>query len=204
MRIKLSEDNVISAGVFMPMAERLNQITPLDKLVVENIINRIINSNHDYQFSVNISPSSLDDEDFKKWLLEKIKSLGKKSKQFIIELPEYGAISRIEKVRDFFMKFTALGAKTSIDHYGKNFSSFSYLYNLKLNYLKIDGGFIKNIHDNEENQFFIRSLVDIAHSLGIFVIAEAVEIEQEYLSLQQLKVDGVQGYYVGKPTELDI
>ena len=77
------------------------------------------------------------------------------------------------------------------------------MYNLKLNYLKIDGGFIKNIHEQEGNQTFIRSLVDIAHSLGILVIAESVENENEFSMLEKLKVDGAQGYFVGKPTELD-
>lgn len=204
MRIKLSETDIISAGVFMPMAESLNQIIPLDRLVIENVIQRILMTKNENHYSVNLSPSSLEDEEFKRWLLTETKLLGKKAKHLIIELPEYGVISRIERVREFFLKFSALGGQTSIDHYGKNFSSFSYLYNLKLNYLKIDGGFIKNIHEKEENQFFIRSLIDIAHSLGIAVIAESVETEQEFTVLEELRVDGVQGYFVGKPTELDV
>ncbi len=203
MRMKLSDKDIVSAGIFMPMAERLNQIIPLDKLVIENVIQRLLSTHDENHYSVNLSPSSLDDDDFKKWLLDNTKLLGKKAKHLIIELPEYGVISRIERVREFFLKFSAMGGKTAIDHYGKNFSSFSYLYNLKLNYLKIDGGFIKNIHEQEGNQTFIRSLVDIAHSLGILVIAESVENEKEFTILEKLKVDGAQGYFVGKPTELD-
>lgn len=204
MRLKINENEIVSAGIFMPMAERLNQIMALDKLVIENVVNKIMHSKESYHFSVNLSPSSIEDEEFKKWLLEKLKFLGKKANQLIIELPEYGVIHRIDKVRTFFLKFSNLGGKTSIDHYGKNFSSFSYLYNLKLNYLKIDGGFIKGINASEENQFFVRSLIDIAHSLGIFVIAEAVETQEEYATVQQLSIDGVQGYFVGKPMELEV
>ncbi len=201
MRIKLSDDSIVSAGVFMPMAERLNQVTPLDKLVIDNVINRIKQPHNDIEYCVNLSAKTLDNEEFKKWLLDKAKTLGKKAHQLILEFPEYGVISRIDKARDFFLKFSQLGCKTSIDHYGKNLSSFSYLFNLKLNYLKIDGSYIRNIHENEEHQFFIRSLIDIARSLGILVIAEAVETIDEYNILMQLKVDGVQGYFVGKPTE---
>lgn len=203
LRLPLENNQLVSAGVFMPMAERLNQIMALDKLVIDNVINRIQTSEAMHIFSVNLSASAFDDEPFKKWLLDRLKSLGKKSSRLIIELPEYGVINRIETIRSFFLKVAELGAKTAIDHYGKNFSSFSYLYNLKCHYLKIDGGFIRGIPKSDENQFFVRSLIDIAHSLDILVIAESVETEQEYQTLQQLKVDGVQGYYVGKPTLID-
>lgn len=203
LRLPLENNQLISAGVFMPMAERLNQIMALDKLVINNVIERILKSDANHIFSVNISASAFDDEDFKKWLLERLKSLGKKANRLIIELPEYGVINRIDSIRSFFLKAAELGAKTSIDHYGKNFSSFSYLYNLKCSYLKIDGGFIRGIQESDENQFFVRSLIDIAHSLDILVIAESVETEQEYQTLQQLNVDGVQGYYVGKPTLIE-
>src|SRR5690606_10903471 len=131
-------------------------------------------------YYVNISPSSVDDADFVKWLIEKIKSLGKKASSIIIELPEYGVVHRIDKIRALFLQVSQLDSKTSIDHYGKNFSSFAYLNNLRLDYLKIDGSFVRNIHESDDNQFFIRSLVDIARSLDILVIAETVETEQEY------------------------
>lgn len=202
LRLPLGNNELVTAGVFMPMAERLNQIVALDKLVITNIIDRIQQSDSSALFSINISASAFDDEHFKKWLLERIKSLGRKSNRLIIELPEYGVINRIDTIRSFFIKVAELGAKTSIDHYGKNFSSFSYLYNLKCHYLKIDGGFIRQIQNSEENQFFVKSVVNIAHSLDMLVIAESVETEAEYIMLQQLKVDGVQGYYVGKPTSV--
>lgn len=203
LRLPLENQQLVSAGVFMPMAERLNQIMALDKLVITNVIARIQKSDGNDMYSVNVSASAFDDEDFKKWVLDQLKSLGKKATRFMVELPEYGVINRIETIRHFFRQVSELGANTAIDHYGKNFSSFSYLYNLNCHFLKIDGGFVRQIQDSEENQFFVRSLVDIAHSLDILVIAEAVESQKEYDTLQQLKVDGVQGYFIGKPMEID-
>lgn len=200
MRIK-RDGKILSAGMFMPMAERLNRIVELDKAMISELIYQIENSKETYQYFVNISPTSIDDPDFVKWLLEKIKLLSKRANQFIIELPEYGVISRIDEVRDLFFKASKLGAKTSIEHYGKNLSSFAYLNNLRLNFLKIDGSFVRNVHENEDNQFLIKSLVEIAKRLDISVIAEAVEVEEEYNKLLELKVDGVQGYYIGKPME---
>jgi len=201
MRIFSHSNEVISAGVFMPMAEQLNQISALDKLVVANVIRRIGESDRDIELSVNLSLSSIKDEQFKSWLFAQAKVLGKKASRLVIELPEYTVINKLEMVREFYQKISTFGVKTAIDHYGKSFSSYSYLYNLKLHYLKIDGGFIRKIDENEGNQFFIRSLVEIAHSLGILVIAEAVETQQEYDALLSLQVDGLQGYFIGKPAE---
>jgi diguanylate cyclase (GGDEF)-like protein len=205
MRIYADDKNaIINAGVFMPMAEQLEQMVSLDQLMIENVINRILKGSESVLYFVNISPSTIDNPVFKKWILDKVQQLGKRINQLAIELPEHAVISRSEKVRTFYREFSNLGGRTSIDHYGKSFSSFSYLFNLKLNYLKIDGGFIRNINTHEENQFLIRSLVEIAHSLDIFIIAESVETEEEFVALKQLNVDGVQGYYVGKPTDMGV
>lgn len=202
LRLKLSDQEIIAPGQFMPMAEQLNQILALDKLVVENVIALIQHSSIQTRLTVNLSPSCIENEEFKQWLYERIKSLKNKAHQLIIELPEYGIVYRLDKARAFFQRLTALGAKASLDHYGKNFTSFSYLYNLKLSFLKIDGSFIQGIQHSEENQFFVRSLVDIAHSLDILVIGESVETQEQVDTLKQLKVDGVQGYFIHKPEEL--
>ncbi|HRE31429.1 MAG TPA: EAL domain-containing protein [Candidatus Berkiella sp.] len=130
LRLPLDNNQLASAGAFMSMAEKLNQIIPLDKLVIANVISRIQKSDTTERYSVNLSASAFDNDDFKKWLLDQLKSLGKKAYRFIIELPEYGVINRIEMVREVFHKVAEVGAKTAIDHYGKNFNSFSYLYNL--------------------------------------------------------------------------
>lgn len=205
MRIYIDNNkDIITASVFMPMAEQLELMGALDKLAIENIIQKILSGKDSILYFINISPSTIDDPELMQWILEKVKLLGKRACQLAIELPEQAAASKIERVREFYREISNLGGKTSIDHYGKGFSSFSYLFNLKLNFLKIDGGFIRNINASEENQFLIRSLVDIAHSLDIFVIAESVETEEEFQTLKQLNVDGVQGYYVGKPTDMGV
>lgn len=201
MRIQ-HENEIIPAGVFLPMAERTNSMVALDKLLIENVIQKIQRQTATNFYYVNLSNAFAEDKNLQSWLFEKVRSLGKKANQFIIELPEYAVVNRIEAIREFFIQFAKIGGQTSIDHYGKSFSSFSYLYNLKLNFLKIDGGYIHQIESHEENQFFVRKLVDIGHSLGICIIAESVETQSEYQTLMQLKVDGVQGYFVGKPKEL--
>lgn len=202
LRLKMKDNEILPAGQFMPMAEQLNQVLALDKLMVTNVMAMIQSKSLTQRLTVNLSPTCLEDEAFKNWLYDQIKSLKNRAQLFVVELPEYGIIYRLDKVRPFFNKITALGAKTSIDHYGKNFTSFSYLYNMKINFLKIDGSFIRGIEGSEENQFFVRSLVDIAHSLDILVIGEAVETQAERDALETLQVDGVQGYLIHKPEAL--
>lgn len=199
------DSELIAAGIFMPIVEQLNQIVEFDKLVITNICQKIkdADKSDNIIYNVNISPSSLDDPGFIKWLLDMIKSLGKKAHNIAFDFPEYGVINRLDIVRKLFSNLSQLGALISIDHYGKSFSSFGYLRNLRVNYLKIAGSFTKNIHESEDNQFFIGSLIEIAHSLDIKVIAESVESQEELNALIMLKVDGMQGYYVGKPGKLE-
>lgn len=204
LRLKDNKNNLISAGVFMPIAERLSLMPELDKLVISAIVDKIKKQTKDNlaqarYYSINISPGSLENNDFIKWLLEKIHTLGKSAQYIIIELPEYGVIMRIQQINDLYKKLTQLGCQTAIDHYGKGFSSFAYLQSLRVNFLKIDGSYISKIEDSKENQFFVHSLINIAHTLDIKVIAESVETQAEFDMVCKLKVDGVQGYFVGRP-----
>ncbi len=202
IRITDQEGVLLTAGQFMPMAERLQQIPNLDRLVISKVCEEIRSDLQGRHYSFNLSASSLEDKDFRKYLLKAVKGLGKSAKQLTVELPEYGVLHRLDLVRDLFKKIRAYGASTAIDHYGQNFTSFGYLHSLNVSYLKIDGSFVREISKNEDNQFFIRSLINIAHSLDIQVIAEAVETEEELQILKRLKVDGVQGYLIGKPSEI--
>ncbi len=200
LRLKDNENRLIPAGVFMPIAERLSLMPELDKLVINAIVNKIKNHNNENKYySINISPSSLENNYFIKWLLATIQALGKLAQYIIIELPEHGVMMRIKQINELYKNLTQLGCQTAIDHYGKGFSSFAYLESLRVNFLKIDGSYTSKIEDSKENQFFVRSLINIAHTLDINVIAESVETQAELDMVSKLNVDGVQGYFVGHP-----
>lgn len=203
MRIQLDATTLLNAGMFMPMAERLGKIKALDKVIAQNVFDLISKNKQTASFTINLSPSCVDDAEFSKWFLQSLKRLGKKAQQVIVELPEFGVINRVEAVRTFYAEVVAVGGKTSIDNYGKSFSSFAYLNNLRLNFLKIDGSFVRGVDSNPDNQFFIRSLTKIAKSLDILIIAESVETEAEYQTLVNNNVDGLQGYFVDKPGDLE-
>lgn len=200
LRLKDNENTLIPAGIFMPIAERLSLMPELDKLVINAIVNKIKNHNNENKYySINISPSSLENNYFIKWLLATIQALGKLAQYIIIELPEHGVMMRIKQINELYKNLTQLGCQTAIDHYGKGFSSFAYLESLRVNFLKIDGSYTSKIEDSKENQFFVRSLINIAHTLDIKVVAESVETQAELDMVSKLNVDGVQGYFVGHP-----
>jgi EAL domain-containing protein (putative c-di-GMP-specific phosphodiesterase class I) len=119
--------------------------------------------------------------------------------RLIFELPEYGVVSFIDRVTALLGLLAGYGAKLSIDHFGRSFSSLAYLRSLKVDYLKIDGSFMRSIEENSDNQFFVQALAEIAHGLEIVVIAEAVETESVWKILPSLHVDGAQGYFIGRP-----
>jgi len=94
---------------------------------------------------------------------------------------------------------SAYGMQFAIDHFGASSGTFSYLNRIKVDHLKVDRSYIRDIHLSKDNQFYIRSLIQIAHNLDIKVYAEGVEKEEEYLTLKELGLDGAIGYLFGKP-----
>ena len=102
---------------------------------------------------------------------------------------------------EFIQKIRQLGCRISLDDFGVGFSSFSYLKHLRADILKIDGSFIRDIHNNNADQLFVKALVDVARGMGMRTIAEFVENEQVYDRVSSLGVDYVQGYYLGKPQQ---
>ena len=102
---------------------------------------------------------------------------------------------------NLFRKVRQLGCQVSLDDFGVGFSSFSYLKHLRADILKIDGSFIRDIHNNNADQLFVKALVDVARGMGMRTIAEFVENEQVYRGSCSLGVDYVQGYYLGKPSQ---
>lgn len=195
------EDKLMPAGLFMPMAERHGLATTIDKVIIEKLFDSIDHDTTD-RYAINLSPSSLQNEEFMQWLLMRLEKDPTTANRLILETTEMGAAIDPEGVQKIISHVQKTGCQFSLDHFGTASPSFGYLYKLKLNYIKVDGSYIRQIDQNEDNQFFIRSLAEIAHGLDIKVIAEYVETKAELNILQTLHVDGIQGYLIGEPEEL--
>ena len=198
-RITIDQDNEVPAGVFIPLAERADVITQLDRKVIELMLDTY-QSWQDRQLAVNLSVTSILDDEFVDWLSGRLKTLADSTLKIYFELSEINVVRNIETITAFSRHIRELGHHVGIDHFGKSFSNFGYLKSLQPEYVKIDQTFTRELGSgNRDAYFFIGSLRSVAHSLDIKVIGEGVETEGQLSMFEELKVDGFQGYIVEQP-----
>jgi len=196
-----AREGMIHAGVFMPMAERFDMAEAFDRLIIETVRNSSEAANCAVPVCINLSPRSVVTRSFVDWLDNDLRAHPVFAQQLIIETSEYLVCSGNEHVRYLCDVLHRHGAKLSLDHFGISSGAFGYLNSLPLDFIKIDRSFIRNIHLDLDNQFYVRSLIQIAHSCDITIFAEGVESTQEWECLRQLGIDGGQGYLLGKPED---
>ena len=200
LRIPGGEGELLNAGIFMPMAENLGFSAQFDRLIVVEL-SKLISTSKD-KFAVNLSMHSIRDQSFVATLEAILRALGTRAQQLMFEFQEYDVVNHVEAVGDFITRLQSHGCEFGVDHCGRGFASFSYLRDLKIHYLKIDGSYIRDVDSNKGHQFLVQSIAKIAHELDICVIAEAVETIAERDMLMSLYVDGLKGYLIGKPEHL--
>ncbi|MDH5184253.1 MAG: EAL domain-containing protein [Gammaproteobacteria bacterium] len=203
LRVHSKDGDDIPAGIFLPMAERFSHLgltTRIDQYVIERVLQRLSDDKEsNNKYAINISPSSLQDQEFVAWLETTVKNSTKLAHRLIFETSEYGVLANLEWLKILSSKLRKHGVSFSLDHFGTGLVPFGYLSGLKLDYIKIDGSYIHNFIADKENQFYVQSITQIAHSLDIQVIAEFIESEEDWTRLREMYVDGGQGYYLGKP-----
>ena len=149
--------------------------------------------------AINLSGHSVTDDSFLDYLLEQISEFGVGTSKLCFEITETGTISNLVKAADFVRTFRNIGCKFSIDDFGTGLASHNYLRELPVDYVKIDGTFITNIHSNRNDYAMARSINDLAHFLGQETIAESVENDAVVSTLREIGVDYLQGWGVGRP-----
>ena len=204
VRFKEEDENgdtqLLSAGIFMPQAESHGLTAEIDRAVISKVLNRLMyEQDMQHRYAINISPPSVQRSTFINWLAQQLGEHSAVAHRLIFEMPEYGAVSQLDQVQQLIELIKLYGASFSLDHFGRSHSAFGYLKSIKADYLKIDGSYLRSIHESTDNQFFIQALADIAHGLEIKVIGETIETEQAWSLLPELHVDGGQGYYLGRP-----
>ncbi len=193
------ENSVIPMGQLIAVAERLNLAEQFDKLVIEQALDKIVQLPSNLAF--NLSPASLGNADFCLWLTNKLSQVSDVCKFITLEISEQSLFHHADNVGQLANTLKAMGCKITLEHFGASTCSFTHLMNIKPDYVKIDGCYCQDIIKSPENQLFIQSLVNIAHSLNIKVIAEFIETKAQQNVLQSLFVDYYQGYFINKPTD---
>ncbi len=202
--VRMLEDNgaLIAPGKFIPAAEQFGLIQRVDRQVVTKAIRHLADLPADMVnvgFSINLSGLSVGRQDMYDLIEQEIREGGVDPGRLTFEITETAACEQINTAMEFFQKIRQLGCLVSLDDFGVGFSSFSYLKHLRADILKIDGSFIRDIHNSSADQLFVKALVDVARGMGMRTVAEFVENAQVFERVRGLGVDYVQGYYLGKP-----
>lgn len=202
-RIRNRRGEIVPAGQFISMANRHDLTPAFDLAVLRKLIDVMKSSLlASEKVAVNLSIHSIQDKHLLDWLMPVLRANPAVSERLIFEFAEFGVAQHIEAMEKFIAEIRALGAEFAVDNFGLHHSAFEYLQKLKPAYIKLGLGYIRELLDSRENQFFISSVVNIAQSLEIKVIALGVEDPEILSLLQQLGVDGYQGYVGGDLQEL--
>ncbi len=198
-RIPGPNDTLWRAGEFVTVAEQMGVARELDRIIVGSVLDRIKTAAPAPAWAINLSATSLRDEDFVNWL---VRMISMADQRFVVEFTEFGAVRELDRLLNLTERLRASGNGVAIDHFGRGFSAFGYLQSLHPDYVKIDRAYTSAIGDNADNRFFVSALSRVAHSVDITTIAEAVESEADWKVLDELNVDGVQGYAVCRPMSI--
>jgi len=205
IRIQDENGKYISPGAFASMAERLDMNVLLDRHViglVGQLQERMQGADQSQLLGVNIAAGSIRDEGFLNWLGDYFKHHQGVAQLMHFEVTEHGLLQDIEAAKRFIALAHKHGGKVVMEHFGTRLSSFQTLRQLKLDYIKLDGSYTRHIAEHSDNRFFLQTVTDIAHGLDIQVIAEHVESEADFHSLQAIGINAMQGYYLGEPQPL--
>ena len=206
--IRMEEDGqIIPPGAFLPAAERYNLISKIDRWVVQKAFTLLI-ENPVFQkqvsfISINMSGQSLADESFLDFVITQLQDSKVKGEKICFEVTETAAIANLTTAINFISSLKKLGCRFALDDFGCGLSSFAYLKNLPVDYLKIDGIFVKDIVDDPIDHAMVKSINEIGQVMGMETIAEFVENDEIKNMLREIGVNYAQGYGIGKPMPFD-
>ena len=203
-------EEIVSPGNFIPAAERYDLMSLLDRWVIENSFLHLERefSRHESSraqnlqnsiYAINLSGASLNDDYFLDFLTQRLNCFQFSPEIICFEITETVAISDLNKVSIFMGKLKELGCKFALDDFGAGMSSFSYLKTLPVDFLKIDGRFIRDILQDPTTCAIVESINHVGHVMGLQTIAENIESTQIIHQLQSIGVDYLQGFAVAQP-----
>jgi diguanylate cyclase (GGDEF)-like protein len=195
MRIIDKDDNVITPFFFLDVAKQGRYYTTMTRTIFAHVISMIKTT--PYSYSVNLSTLDIVDDELIDYIIDELRLID--ASRIIFELTESEEIDNYDMIKAFVARVKRFGAKIAIDDFGSGYSNFVYIANLEIDFLKLDGSLIKDIHNNPNNEKIVKTIVDFASALGIETIAEFVEDEATYNTIKALGVTYSQGYYFSKP-----
>lgn len=198
LRLFSEDGKISSAGTLIPVAERMGMMPMIDKMVLEKVIAELRHDNK-VQLALNVSNLTTQDPGWLNLLKDSIDQTPKIGPRLIVELTETAVHRDLKHMAYFCAEVQSTGALIALDDFGSGYTSFRQLKLLSLDMVKIDGSFIKDLTDNADSRFFVKTLLDFTRGFGLKSVAEFVENGEIAKMLMELGVDQLQGYYFGKP-----
>jgi diguanylate cyclase (GGDEF)-like protein len=206
--LRMRDDNgdIIGAGAFLTVAERYGLSVKLDRWVIERAFWQIagtrLANDPEHRFTLNLSGHSIDSHRLRDFIIKQFELSGLSPERICFEITETAAISDIGAAKQFVEALQALGCEFALDDFGSGHSSFLYLRDLPVDYLKIDGELVREIAQDPVSLAFVRTIEGVARLMGRRTIAEYVESEEIRDAIAEIGCDYVQGYWVGCPVPL--
>ncbi|MBM3530137.1 MAG: bifunctional diguanylate cyclase/phosphodiesterase [Alphaproteobacteria bacterium] len=196
LRIKRADGSLLKANDVIPVAERLGLVRLLDHRVLELLIGEMA-AVPGLHASVNVSPASTVDPDWWSALDALLRAHSGVAERLIVEITEMAAIQDLDDTRGFVSRVKDRGCRIAIDDFGAGYTSFRNLRKLGVDLLKIDGAFVRNVAQSEDDRAFVRTLIDLARRLGLKTVAEWVQDEHAAQILEAWGCDHLQGALIG-------
>jgi diguanylate cyclase (GGDEF)-like protein/PAS domain S-box-containing protein len=208
LRMRGEQGDVVLPGAFLPPAERFGLIQEIDRWVVREAIQLIVDQRDqghalETLVAINLSGRSVGDPGLPDLIEQELAAKRVGAASLVFEITETSAIANMEEARRFADRLAKLGCRLALDDFGAGFGSFYYLKYLPLDYLKIDGDFITNLPRSAVDQRMVKAMVDVARALGMRTIAEFVGDEPTLALLPRLGVDYAQGFHIGGPAPIE-
>jgi diguanylate cyclase (GGDEF)-like protein len=201
IRMQSLDGSYYPPGYFLPAAERYHLMPKIDRWVVGEALAIIARKGPSFPYvcAINLSGQTLSEEGFLEYVVEQIKLHKVDTRRICFEITETSVIANLNKARQFMHALRDIGCRFSLDDFGSGLSSFAYLKNLEVDYLKIDGMFVKAIVNNKIDRAMVESINNVGHVMGLHTIAEYAENDEIINMLKEIGVDYAQGYGVAKP-----
>lgn len=201
-RMRDETGNIVLPGAFIATAEALGLIHAIDRRMMAKVIAyqaELKRRGEDLSFAMNLSGKYFGDQELLKFLQATIDNTGATPGNLVFEITETAAISDLQHAITFINALKQMGCRFALDDFGVGFTSFVYLREMAVDFLKIDGIFIRKLHERREDQGIVKAITMVANTMRIKTIAEFVEYEETLNLLNDFGVNYAQGFFIGKP-----
>lgn len=204
IRMQDEDGSIVPPMSFIPAAERYDMMSTLDRWVIRTAFRMIKNEHKNEKlncvYNINLSGQTLCDTEILRFIQTEVENFELSAQHICFEITETAVIANMSHAIDFITAMKKIGCKFALDDFGSGLSSFSYLKKLPVDYLKIDGEFIRDIVNDPMDRAIVAAINNIGHEMGLQTVAEYVENQEIIEVLKEIGVDYAQGYGIEKPT----